>query len=67
MADIDVVKKGSSSWMWILVLVVAVVLLVVLWSVMGSDEQATAPRGDLSHREAPVTMAQNATDRVAAI
>ena len=67
MADIDVVKKGSSWWMWILAVIVAVVLVLVLWSVMGSDEQATAPRGDPSHREAPVTMAQNATDRVAAI
>ena len=67
MADIDVVKKGSSSWMWILAVVAAVVLLFVLWSVMGSDEQATAPRGDLSHGEAPRMMAQNPTDLLPAV
>lgn len=49
MADIDVVKKGSRVWLWILMLVV---LAVILWLVMGgmsadrtsSMEQRGEPR-----------------------
>lgn len=33
MADIDVVKKSSNSWLWILIALV--VLALVLWFVMG--------------------------------
>lgn len=65
MADIDVVKKGSSSWMWILAAVAAVVLLWLLWNFMGSDDETTAPRGDVSRGAAFLTMAQNATDHLA--
>jgi hypothetical protein len=32
MADIDVVKKGSRTWVWVLMLVV---LAVILWMVLG--------------------------------
>ena len=32
MADIDVVKKGSSAWVWILLVII---LAVVLWVVLG--------------------------------
>ena len=32
MADIDVVKKGSRAWLWI---VIALVILLALWFVMG--------------------------------
>lgn len=35
MADIDVVKKGPSSWLW--VLVALVVLAAILWFVMSGD------------------------------
>ena len=65
MADIDVVKKGSSSWIWIAVVVAVIVLLVLLWSFMGSDDEVTAPRGDLSRGGATLTVAQNPTDHLA--
>ena len=35
MADIDVVKKGSSSWLWIVIALV--VLAIILWFVMRGD------------------------------
>jgi bacteriorhodopsin len=35
MADIDVVKKGSSSWLWIVIALI--VLAVILWFVMGRN------------------------------
>ena len=35
MADIDVVKKGSSSWLWIVIALV--VLALILWFVMRGD------------------------------
>ena len=35
MADIDVVKKGSSSWLWIVIALV--VLALILWFVMSGD------------------------------
>lgn len=39
MADIDVVKKGSRAWVWILMLVV---LALILWFVMaGSNTPQT--------------------------
>ena len=38
MADIDVVKKGTSVWIWILL---AVVLAVVLWFVLGMNRTET--------------------------
>ncbi len=65
MADIDVVKKGSSTWIWIAVVVAVIVLLVLLWSFIRSDDEVTAPRGDVSRGAAFLTMAQNATDHLA--
>ena len=35
MADIDVVKKGSSTWLWIVIALV--VLALILWFVMSGD------------------------------
>jgi bacteriorhodopsin len=39
MADIDVVKKGPTAWIWIVVVLVALVL--IIWFVMG---RGNAPR-----------------------
>jgi len=46
-ADIDVVKKGSSSWVWILAILAAVVLVWLLWTSLRSDDAAgqTGPTG----------------------
>ena len=33
MADIDVVKKGSTSWLWIVIALI--VLALIMWFVMG--------------------------------
>lgn len=38
MQDMDVVKKGSSAWLWILIALAAVAL--VLWLAMGGTDQA---------------------------
>lgn len=35
MADIDVVKKGSGSWLWIVIALV--VLALILWFMMSGD------------------------------
>lgn len=35
MADIDVVKKGSSTWLWIVIALV--VLALILWFMMSGD------------------------------
>jgi bacteriorhodopsin len=35
MADIDVVKKGSSTWLWIVIALV--VLALILWYMMSGD------------------------------
>jgi hypothetical protein len=46
MADIDVVKKGSRTWIWI---VVAIALALILWFVMaGTGARET---GSLLHGE----------------
>jgi hypothetical protein len=34
MADIDVVKKGSKTWLWV---VIAIVIVLALWFVMGRE------------------------------
>lgn len=36
MADIDVVKKGSRMWLWILL---AVAFLIILWMVIGAGDR----------------------------
>jgi len=44
MADIDVVKKGSHTWLWILL---AVVIALILWFVLsGSRTAQTGMRFD---------------------
>jgi len=53
-ADIDVVKKGSSSWVWILAVLAAVVLIWLLWSSIGS-EATTGRTGPTSRYEAVIT------------
>lgn len=50
MADIDVVKKGSSSWVWLLAVLAAAVLLWVLWSSM-RGEDATSQPGEMGRSE----------------
>ena len=40
MADIDVVKKGSSAWVWVLLALALVA--VVLWFVMSGDSTPQA-------------------------
>jgi len=42
MADIDVVKKGSNTWLWILL---AVVIALVLWFVLSGSHGRTAQTG----------------------
>ena len=39
MADIDVVKKRSNVWIWI---IAAIVLVAIVWFVMGRDSRASA-------------------------
>jgi hypothetical protein len=34
MADIDVVKKGSRTWLWLLI---ALAIVLMLWFLMGRD------------------------------
>ena len=50
MADIDVVKKGSSSWVWILAVLAAVVLIWLLWSSTRSED-AAGSAGPRSHQD----------------
>jgi hypothetical protein len=38
MADIDVVKKGSRAWLWVLIVLAA---LVLLWFLMANDGGTT--------------------------
>jgi bacteriorhodopsin len=42
MADIDVVKKGSRAWLWV---VMAIVLAIVLWLILAN---ASGPRTQTS-------------------
>jgi len=54
MADIDVVKKGSHLWLWI---VLAIVIALVLWYVLagsGARSQQTGLRIDRGARPAPI-------------
>ena len=51
MADIDVVKKGSSSWVWILAVLAAVVLIWLLWNSTRSEDAAGSAE-PLSHQDA---------------
>ena len=51
MADIDVVKKGPSSWVWILAILAAVVLVWLLWSSMRSED-APGETGPMSRYDA---------------
>jgi len=37
-ADIDVVKKGSSAWVWVLVVLALIVLLWIVWASVGTEE-----------------------------
>jgi hypothetical protein len=47
MADIDVVKKGSYVWLWI---ILAIVIALVLWYVMaGSGARSTRTGLTLDH------------------
>lgn len=50
MADIDVVKKGSSSWVWLLAILAAAVLVWLLWSSMRSDDTPGAT-GEMGRSE----------------
>jgi bacteriorhodopsin len=44
MANIDVVKKGSRLWLWIML---AVVIVLVLWFVLGSSSRGPAQSGSI--------------------
>ena len=56
MADIDVVKKGSNLWLWI---ILAIVIGLALWFMMAGsgDGAATGPRTGLHEGAAPVQIA----------
>ena len=59
MADIDVVKKRSPTWIWVLV---AIALVVVLWMVLGQRSGA-----DTVGRTALPSSADQVIDRGASI
>ena len=42
MADIDVVKKGSHTWLWVLL---AIVIALILWFVLSGSHGTTAQTG----------------------
>jgi hypothetical protein len=42
MADIDVVKKGSHTWLWIML---AIVIALILWFVLSGSHGRTAQTG----------------------
>jgi len=42
MADIDVVKKGSHTWLWVLL---AIVIALILWFVLSGSHGRTAQTG----------------------
>jgi hypothetical protein len=42
MADIDVVKKGSHLWLWIML---AIVIALILWFVLSGSQGRTAQTG----------------------
>jgi hypothetical protein len=44
MADIDVVKKGSHLWLWIML---AIVIALILWFVLAGSHGRTAQTGML--------------------
>ena len=56
MADIDVVKKGSRAWLWVLMLIV---LALVLWFIManagGQRPQGSIDGGQPHHAAALFT------------
>jgi hypothetical protein len=58
MADIDVVKRGSRAWIWILV---AIILAVVLWFMMAGTEPRVGNRLDIGGQPLAAAAASPAT------
>jgi hypothetical protein len=56
MADIDVVKKGSNLWLWIM-LVIALAL--ILWFVLGGSAGDAARSGSIEKIVEPIALASN--------
>jgi hypothetical protein len=61
MADIDVVKKGSHVWLWI---ILAIVIALVLWYVMAGSGARSAQTGFRIDQGGPVAAFQVAGDYV---
>jgi hypothetical protein len=59
MADIDVVKKGSHVWLWI---VLAIVIALVLWYVMAGSRTRSATAGFRMDQGGPAAAFQVASD-----
>jgi hypothetical protein len=53
MANIDVVKKGSHLWLWIML---AVVIALVLWFVLGKSSRGPAQSGSIERTVPPVQL-----------
>jgi len=51
MADIDVVKKGSHLWLWIML---AIVIALILWFVLSGSGGRTAQTGMLLDQSGPL-------------
>ena len=55
MADIDVVKKGSRAWLWVVILIaLALVLWFILGNVRGQRTQTSIHGGQPHHAAALV-------------
>ena len=60
MADIDVVKKGSSSWVWILAVLAAVALMWLLWNSV-RPEDTSGQTGPMSGYDAVIAVPLSGT------
>jgi hypothetical protein len=61
MANIDVVKKGSHLWLWIML---AVVIVLVLWFVLRSSSRRPAQSGSIERTVETVQLVKNTQPQV---